>query len=190
MKERGPYGKGIERREQILDATLRTIAERGFHATSVAELADAVGLSQSGLLHYFGSKEALFIAVLRRRSELDIASLGPDPDPSTYATIIERNTKVPGLTELFTHMQAAAADHRHPAHEFMIEHYRRSSEVLTSMLQQLQDDGAISSSADTRALATQVLAMTDGLQSRWLIDPTIDMAAELESFWQMLIRSA
>ncbi|WP_157123950.1 hypothetical protein [Nocardia pseudovaccinii] len=35
MAKRGPYGKGITRREQIPEAALRTIAERGYSATSI-----------------------------------------------------------------------------------------------------------------------------------------------------------
>ncbi|WP_433567141.1 TetR/AcrR family transcriptional regulator [Nocardia sp. CA-151230] len=198
MRERGPYTKGIERREQILDAALRTIAECGFLSTSVAELADAVGLTPSGLLHYFGSKEDLFLAVLRRRSQLDLASVGLDPasvgletnpDPN-YIAVIENSTTVPGLTELFTHMQAAAADHRHPAHAYMVEHYEQSSAIVTGVLQRMQDNGILSATADIGSLATQAIALMDGLQSRWLIDPTIDMAAELERFWQIAIKGA
>ena len=43
-------------------------------AQSVRELADAVGLSQAGLLHYFSSKEELFTAILRKRDEVDFAT--------------------------------------------------------------------------------------------------------------------
>ncbi|MEV6774114.1 helix-turn-helix domain-containing protein [Nocardia sp. NPDC051030] len=183
MAKRGPYGKGIERRQQILDGALRTIAERGFHATSLAELADAVGLSQSGLLHYFGSKEQLFIAVLRRRDELDLAAMG-EPSPESLIALIRRNTEVPGLIELFTHMQAAAADPRHPAHEYMREHYERGTEGFARLLRGMQENGSLPAHVDPVAMATAFIALTDGLQSRWLIDPALDMTAHLELCWE------
>ncbi|GAB0103707.1 TetR/AcrR family transcriptional regulator [Nocardia sp. JMUB6875] len=182
MAKRGPYGKGIERREQILEAALRTISERGFLATSVAELAEAVGLSQSGLLHYFGSKEELFVAVLRKRDEID-ASILDEPGPRILVEIVRRNTQVPGLIELFTHMQAAAADPRHPAHEFMREHYARGTAGFAELLRGMQQAGQVPENVDPEVMATAFMALSDGLQSRWLIDPSLDMEFHLHRFW-------
>jgi AcrR family transcriptional regulator len=182
VAKRGPYGKGIERREQILDAALRTIAERGYLATSVAELADAVGLSQGGLLHYFGSKEELFVAVLRRRDETDLAGVR-GPAPAAFVDIVRRNATVPGLIELFTHMQAAAADPRHPAHDYMLERYQLGTEGLSLALREMQRTGSLPEDIDTDGAATMFFALADGLQARWLIDPSIDMAALLEQWW-------
>ncbi|MFQ6395716.1 TetR/AcrR family transcriptional regulator [Nocardia sp. KC 131] len=182
MAKRGPYGKGIERREQILDAALRTIAERGYLATSVAELAEAVGLSQGGLLHYFGSKEELFVAVLRRRDETDLAGVH-GPAPAAFVDIVRRNATVPGLIELFTHMQAAAADPRHPAHDYMLERYQLGTEGLSLALREMRRTGSLPEDLDTDGAATMFFALADGLQARWLIDPSIDMAALLEQWW-------
>ncbi|MFF3222514.1 helix-turn-helix domain-containing protein [Nocardia suismassiliense] len=72
---------------------LKTV-QRGYLATSVAELAEAVGLSQGGLLHYFGSKEELFVAVLRKRDEIDVAGLH-GPAPAAFVALVRRNTRVP-----------------------------------------------------------------------------------------------
>ncbi|AYF74252.1 TetR/AcrR family transcriptional regulator [Nocardia yunnanensis] len=182
MVKRGPYGKGIERRERILEAALHTIAERGFLATSVAELAEAVGLSQSGLLHYFGSKEELFVAVLRKRDELTVAAV-PEPTPELLVQIIRRNTQVPGLIELFTHMQAAAADPRHPAHEYMRTHYELGTAGFAELIRGMQRAGTVPANVDPEVMATAFMALSDGLQSRWLIDPSLDMAFHLHQFW-------
>src|SRR4051812_19943354 len=70
MTARGPYAKGKAKRAEILDVALEVIADDGYSAATVKNLADAVGLSQNGLLHYFGSKDALFAEILRRRDEL------------------------------------------------------------------------------------------------------------------------
>ncbi|MFD7846798.1 TetR/AcrR family transcriptional regulator [Nocardia sp. NPDC059764] len=183
MAKRGPYGKGIERREQILEAALKTIAERGFLATSVAELAEAVGLSQSGLLHYFGSKEELFVAVLLKRDQVDAAAHLNEATPEALIRLIRHNTQVPGLIELFTHMQAAAADPHHPAHAYMRMHYELGTAAFAELIRGLQRAGEVPSTVDPEVMATAFMALSDGLQSRWLIDPTIDMEFYLRQCW-------
>lgn len=45
-----------ERRADILRATLEVIAERGYRGTTLGGVAERVGLTQQGLLHYFPSR--------------------------------------------------------------------------------------------------------------------------------------
>ena len=51
-------------REKILDAARDLFGERGFDATSIAEIGVAAGISKSVLYHYFGSKAGLYRALL------------------------------------------------------------------------------------------------------------------------------
>ncbi|WP_210751737.1 TetR family transcriptional regulator [Nocardiopsis alborubida] len=76
MARRGSYAKGVAKRGEILDAALTVIGRDGYSRATVREIADAVGLSQNGLLHHFGSKERLFVEVLRHRDELDVLVYG------------------------------------------------------------------------------------------------------------------
>lgn len=76
MARRGSYAKGVAKRGEILDAALEVIGRDGYSRATVREIADAVGLSQNGLLHHFGSKERLFVEVLRHRDELDRLAYG------------------------------------------------------------------------------------------------------------------
>ena len=54
-----------ERRQEILDAAVRLISERGYNGTSVQDVADAVGVTKQGVLRYFPSKDNLLAAVSR-----------------------------------------------------------------------------------------------------------------------------
>ena len=78
MATRGSYAKGVAKRDEILTTALEVIARNGYRKTSIRDLAAEVGLSQTGLLHYFGTKEELFAEVLRKRDEIDGADLGLD----------------------------------------------------------------------------------------------------------------
>lgn len=51
------------RREQVVADAARLFAERGFQATSMAELTAATGLAAGGLYHYIDGKDDLLIAI-------------------------------------------------------------------------------------------------------------------------------
>ncbi|HZU71530.1 MAG TPA: helix-turn-helix domain-containing protein, partial [Acidimicrobiales bacterium] len=51
------------RREHILKAALRCFARRGYHATTVDDIAAEAGVSKGAPYVYFESKEALFRAL-------------------------------------------------------------------------------------------------------------------------------
>jgi TetR/AcrR family transcriptional regulator, cholesterol catabolism regulator len=54
------------RREQILAAGLRLFAQRGFRATTIADIAEATGTAHGLVYHYFASKDELLSAILER----------------------------------------------------------------------------------------------------------------------------
>jgi AcrR family transcriptional regulator len=51
-------------RERVLAAALELFGERGYDATSIADIGDRAGIAKSLLYHYFGSKAKLYEAVL------------------------------------------------------------------------------------------------------------------------------
>ncbi len=53
------------RRLELIEATIRSIAKRGFSDTTLADVADIAGLSRGIVNFYFKSKDALFADTLR-----------------------------------------------------------------------------------------------------------------------------
>jgi AcrR family transcriptional regulator len=69
-------------RRRLLDAAIDHIAERGLSDLSLRELAAAIGSSHRMLIHHFGSKEGLWVEVIRtveQRQRDGLADLVPDP---------------------------------------------------------------------------------------------------------------
>jgi TetR/AcrR family transcriptional regulator, cholesterol catabolism regulator len=59
-------GPPRERAEEVYAAALRLFREKGYHATSMQDIAAAVGLYKGSLYHYIAGKEDLLVAVFER----------------------------------------------------------------------------------------------------------------------------
>jgi TetR/AcrR family transcriptional regulator, repressor of fatR-cypB operon len=55
----------LGKRDVILDAALRCFVERGFHGTSMPDIAERAGIAAGTIYHYFPSKEALVNTLFR-----------------------------------------------------------------------------------------------------------------------------
>lgn len=58
-----------ERREQILAAALELFVSRGLAATRASDIAAAAGISQGLVYHYFGSKDDIYVELIRTAFE-------------------------------------------------------------------------------------------------------------------------
>jgi AcrR family transcriptional regulator len=73
------------RRVQLLDAAAALFARRGFHATSMRDIAKAVDMLSGSIYYHFTSKEEMLLAVYaegaRRIGELVDAEVASESDP-------------------------------------------------------------------------------------------------------------
>jgi AcrR family transcriptional regulator len=182
------YAKGRERREEILAAADAAFARHGFRGASLATIAQEVGLSQPGVLHHFPSKEDLLLEVLRYREERGLeymqrAVAETDSYPEALLELVAANAATPGLVRLFTVLAAESVDDDHPAHELFRERYRDLRRLVGARFATEQREGRLPVGIDVDKLAPQVLALLDGLQLQWLLDPdAVDMVELLRDF--------
>ena len=77
--------KRQRRRQEILHAALRAFKERGYHATTLDDIAEQIGVRKTALYHYFPDKEAILYEchreslteierLMKEARELDTAS--------------------------------------------------------------------------------------------------------------------
>lgn len=77
MNDAPATSKGAATREAILDQAYATACSSGVEGLSIAPLAQAVGMSKSGVFAHFGSREVLQLAVLDSAAErFGLAVLG------------------------------------------------------------------------------------------------------------------
>lgn len=63
--------QALRRREALLSISLRLFSEKGFHATSVRDIAREAGITEGLIYHYFQSKESLLKAIVTHALEKD-----------------------------------------------------------------------------------------------------------------------
>ena len=68
------------RETELLAAATRLFRERGFHATSMQDLAEALGMNRGSLYHYITSKDELLWSVLNRSFDLLDERVAPQLD--------------------------------------------------------------------------------------------------------------
>jgi AcrR family transcriptional regulator len=59
--------QALERREQIVEVSVRLFAQAGFDGTSTRQIAQEVGVTEGLIFHYFPTKADLLMAVLETR---------------------------------------------------------------------------------------------------------------------------
>jgi AcrR family transcriptional regulator len=85
-----PQKKSLAKRQQILDAAARALADQGYSEAKLSEIADEVGTHAGSLYYYFSSREELVRAVLLTSLERMSAQLAEGLDESEGLPPLER----------------------------------------------------------------------------------------------------
>lgn len=72
-RSRGPSTSGLSTEEDILRAAARLFCEVGYGSTSTYAIAEAAGISQATMYHYFRGRHAILLALLLRTVEPSVA---------------------------------------------------------------------------------------------------------------------
>lgn len=193
MPARGSYRKGIQKRAEILDAALRIIARDGYSKTTIGQLAQEVGLSPNGVLHHFGSKEALLAAVVQERDARHGAASAEDDGlghTRGYVEFVRRNTDQPGLIQLFTRIVNEATEPEHDAHEYFRDRYRVARDSWETYFAGVAAEGRLREGLEPRVAAETIVAVSDGLQTQWLYDRDVDMPRAIASVLALMVKDA
>ncbi len=173
---------------------MELFSRSGFHAVSLRDIAAHAGLTHAGLLHHFPGKESLLIHVLSRRDEVDgglmarpEGDLTPEGIARSVVDQVARNVRTPGLVALYVKISGEAADSEHPAHDYFVQRYRRLRRHGTRLFAELCARQDLPFPHAPETAAKQLIALVDGLQTQWLLDPdAIDMPAAVAMFFSQL----
>lgn len=192
-RPRGSYAKTGRTRAAILEAALGVFARGGFRKGSIREIAEAVGMSEAGLLHHFPNKSALLAEVLDLRDQhsLELVPIeGPEPLDTLRGLVqlARYNASVPGVVELYCTLSAEATTPDHPAHAYFVGRYTSTVTNLTRSFERCEERGLLRDGIRPASAARATVALMDGLQVQWLLDrDSVDMAEELAAYLHSIV---
>jgi AcrR family transcriptional regulator len=109
----GPSARGAARREAILSAAARLIAERGYAAVGMDDIGAAAGVTGPAIYRHFGAKASVLTAVFDR--VIDAVTIDPDliePDPTGEPPEVAKDDPTVQLRHLVRKYAAAVSGRR------------------------------------------------------------------------------
>jgi len=183
-----PREETARKRREILRAATEVFGNRGFAKGSLAEIAELVGMTHAGVLHHFGSKDALLLEVLVYRDETDVEHLEGHHIPGGLdlfrhlVTTARLNEERPGIIQAFAVLSAESVTDDHPAKEFFRTRYETLRGEVREALVSICDVTDPPEAKAIDAAVASIIAVMDGLQIQWLLDPTAVRLAESSAF--------
>jgi AcrR family transcriptional regulator len=189
---RGPYKKGIERRQEIVKVAVEVFGQYGFKGGTLQQVGDKVGLTPAAIIKLFGSKEKLLIAVLEHWGVVTGGIVGPEAKGyqrlDGFKRLMAYHVEHPGLLELYTTMAAEATSVEHPAHGFMTARYHVTREDMRRLFSDAVNEGRFRrmNQEEINHEAEFLLAIMDGLEIQFLLNPAFDLQKSFSAFLNRL----
>lgn len=165
-------------REALLDGARRCLLERGYARTTTRDLVAASGTNLASISYHFGSKEALLTAAIQQCFEeyleqiTQIAFADPNATPwqrvrASCEALVSTFDQYRPLIVAF--VEALAQAERVPELQAQLaESYERLRTTVADIVH--TSVGGLSD-APARQLASFLIAIYNGLQLQWLLDP-------------------
>lgn len=175
--------EALETRHRILDVAEQVFSERGVTRTSLADIAEAAGVTRGAIYWHFEDKADLFCSMVARVTmpmETPVCQTDhrSTPDPLTSIRsmligILRHTSEDPQARRVFhiVYHKCEHVDEMQPV-------WQRFNEMRSSCLARIEDGlraavqkGQLPRTLNARRAATGLRALLDGLVSNWVMDP-------------------
>ncbi|WP_425415118.1 TetR/AcrR family transcriptional regulator [Rhodococcus phenolicus] len=181
--------KGEDRRQLILSVAQRLLARNGWRNTTLAQIAGEAGVTTAGLLHHFESKDRLLHAVLDARDADDDAHADRSGDLlEQLAKVPERFERSPELVGMFATLVIENLDPDALLHDRLLDRYRAALETVEDGIRRGQLAGRYRTDVDPATKAVEIVAFLNGMETSWLLDPSIPLTEVFREYTQSLTR--
>ncbi|MBM4328278.1 MAG: SDR family oxidoreductase [Deltaproteobacteria bacterium] len=162
-----------KRREQIVLAAIKLFAKKGFHRTTLRNLAEEAGLSQGNIYDYVGSKEDIFFLIHQFAAGSAMEAMTKaleqvsDPLEKLRRMVRAEFTTMDSLADAIMLIYQEGHILKKPLLRSLLKKERAHLEVIESIIEQCVKTGALRS-CNTRVLANLVKSMVDAwVLKRW-----------------------
>jgi AcrR family transcriptional regulator len=185
------------RRKEITQAAAKLVSVQGFNGISLKDVADEVGMSQPGLLHYVGNKDGLLSSLVTDIYDmsatpeefLESGLPGSDPNgpffPAYLRFLVRQNAERRMMVQLYIVLESESFNPKHPLHDYFKQRPQSVWEHYSKIDWALPEDFRPWSVA-MRPIVRQCLEAMDGIQLRWLREPPVDLYDEWLSFERVI----
>jgi TetR/AcrR family transcriptional repressor of bet genes len=167
------------RRQQLIQATIKCVAKRGFSDTTMADVTREAGLSLGIVNLHFQSKDKLFIETLRFLSEeyeaacrAAMEKAGPSPAMRLSALVdLDFSARVTDRRKLAVWFAFWGEARSRPTYmQLCADKDRRYELIVTDLCQRIIDDGGYEG-VEAAEIAQGLSAMVNGLWLDMLMTP-------------------
>ncbi|EJJ28998.1 TetR/AcrR family transcriptional regulator [Rhizobium sp. CF142] len=160
--------------DAALDAALRVFSERGYHAASISELTEAMGLASGSIYKAFKDKRGIFLAAFKRyrqlgrgRLETKIASVKTGREKvfemvMYYAELSHGEAGLKGCLVVGGANDISLLDEE--AAEHVAAAFSADEKLMADLIRIGHADGTIPPTVDADATALTFLCLTKGLR--------------------------
>jgi AcrR family transcriptional regulator len=178
------------RREELVATATRLFAEQGYHGTSMADLATALGVQKGSLYSLTESKQALLVVVTREGAAAFHAALDGVPEDAEPLERVRLALRA-HLAVVAGQLDVAAVFTREwrfldePERTAFRSSRRRYEERWRDLVRDAAERGALRSDLDVEAAVLLVLSAANWAYT-WLREDT-DTDALADRFWGMVV---
>lgn len=160
--------------DEALDLAIDVFRQRGYTATSLAELADGMRLSRGSLYKAFKDKQSVFLAAFDRyvadgARRLEAVSTGPGQARARVEAVLELYAGLSqgergerGCLVIATAVELSVVEPE--IAQRVLASWRRIERVLLELLEQGEADGSIRPVDDKAATVRALLCLTQGMR--------------------------
>ena len=183
------FAKGEDRRQRILAVAQRLMTRNGGRGTTLSQIAREAGVTTAGLLHHFESKEQLLHAVLDARDADDMAHMDMTGDVvEQLERVTDRFERAPGLIGLFTVLLTENLNPDAPLHDRFLGRYQDAVTIVAEGIRRGQRAGRYRTDLDPAVKAVEIIAFLYGMETSWLLDPSIPLTEVFRGYASTLAR--
>jgi TetR/AcrR family transcriptional repressor of uid operon len=182
--------KAEARRAQVLDAALACFREMGFHGASISRICKASGMSPGHIYHYFRNKEEIIAAIVEQDVDriLDFHQrmrTSEDLVATARECVAEGVLSTLNADDAALKLEILAEAARNPRIAKLVR--AADTRLRASLIETLRTVGVERDDAEMNDCVDTLCAMFDGLMTRGVRNPDLDVAAVTRRYQQRVL---